>query len=154
MVRDSRYEDTRKSTALETLRIFLRGILSKNYTGWEVMEIFTTGVQASDSVFMVSWFERVNNPKLITSPFRASRAVSTQSWEIYLLLVHFICPNGREEALIPTTTLGELRHHALQLAIMFMAGIQQLSPGAYFLRQNMFPSICSVCQRTFWRLLQ
>ncbi|KAI0052510.1 hypothetical protein FA95DRAFT_1675192 [Auriscalpium vulgare] len=36
-----------------------------------------------------------------------------------------------------------LRHDVLQLVIIFMCGINQLSPGAYFLRRDMFPAIVS-----------
>ena len=32
----------------------------------------------------------------------------------------------------------------LQLAVVFMCGINQLSPGAYLLRGDLFPSIISV----------
>ncbi|KAH9997714.1 hypothetical protein BJV74DRAFT_826047 [Russula compacta] len=38
----------------------------------------------------------------------------------------------------------ELRHEVLQLAVIFMCGINQLSPGAYLLRGDIFPSIISV----------
>ena len=39
---------------------------------------------------------------------------------------------------------ASLRHEVLQLAIIFMCGINQLSPGAYFLRRDLFGSILSV----------
>ncbi|KAF8591954.1 hypothetical protein K439DRAFT_1401390 [Ramaria rubella] len=38
----------------------------------------------------------------------------------------------------------ELRHRVLQLALVFMCGVNQLSPGAYFLRRDIYPSITSV----------
>lgn len=40
--------------------------------------------------------------------------------------------------------LADLRHKALQLALTFMCGTNQLSPGAYFLRKDLFPSISQV----------
>ncbi|THH13581.1 hypothetical protein EW146_g6658 [Bondarzewia mesenterica] len=39
---------------------------------------------------------------------------------------------------------ASLRHEVLQLAIIFMCGINQLSPGAYFLRRDLFSSIISI----------
>lgn len=37
-----------------------------------------------------------------------------------------------------------LRHEVLQLAVVFMCGINQLSPGAYLLRGDLFPTIISI----------
>ncbi|KAJ6575294.1 hypothetical protein B0H19DRAFT_1128072 [Mycena capillaripes] len=37
----------------------------------------------------------------------------------------------------------EIRHQVLQFALIFMCGVGQLSPGAYFLRRDLFPSIVS-----------
>lgn len=37
-----------------------------------------------------------------------------------------------------------LRHQVLQLAVVFMCSISQLSPGAYFLRRDLFPCIAKV----------
>ena len=34
-----------------------------------------------------------------------------------------------------------MRHRVLQLAIIYASGINQLSPGAYFLRRDLFPSL-------------
>ncbi|KAI0275011.1 hypothetical protein BC834DRAFT_850678 [Gloeopeniophorella convolvens] len=39
---------------------------------------------------------------------------------------------------------AELRHEVLQLAIVFMCGINQLSPGAYLLRKDLSPAIVSL----------
>ncbi|KAI9512521.1 hypothetical protein F5148DRAFT_973492 [Russula earlei] len=39
---------------------------------------------------------------------------------------------------------SELRHEVLQLAVVFMCGINQLSPGAYLLRGDLFPAILSM----------
>jgi len=36
------------------------------------------------------------------------------------------------------------RHQALQLALVFVCGVNQLSPGAYFLRRDLFPGMVSV----------
>jgi hypothetical protein len=41
--------------------------------------------------------------------------------------------------------LASIRHRVLQLAVIFMCGVAQLSPGAYFLRRDLFPSIAAVC---------
>ncbi|KAJ7110039.1 hypothetical protein C8R44DRAFT_678676 [Mycena epipterygia] len=38
---------------------------------------------------------------------------------------------------------ADIRHQVLQLALIFMCGVGQLSPGAYFLRRDLFPSIVS-----------
>ncbi|KAI0734702.1 hypothetical protein C8Q72DRAFT_770467 [Fomitopsis betulina] len=38
----------------------------------------------------------------------------------------------------------DLRHQVLQLAVIMMSGISQLSPGAYFLRRDLFPSIVTI----------
>ncbi|CCM03132.1 uncharacterized protein FIBRA_05253 [Fibroporia radiculosa] len=38
----------------------------------------------------------------------------------------------------------DLRHQVLQLAIIFVSGVSQLSPGAYFLRRDLFPSIVTL----------
>ncbi|KAG5647778.1 hypothetical protein DXG03_008501 [Asterophora parasitica] len=46
------YDDLRKAHALETLVIVLRSILTKNFTGWEVMEVLAGGVGPADEVFM------------------------------------------------------------------------------------------------------
>ncbi|KAJ7751293.1 hypothetical protein DFH07DRAFT_745670 [Mycena maculata] len=35
----------------------------------------------------------------------------------------------------------DIRHQILQLALIFMCGVGQLSPGAYFLRRDLYPSI-------------
>ncbi|KAF5384911.1 hypothetical protein D9615_001292 [Tricholomella constricta] len=50
--RNSSYEDVRKAHALETLSIVLRYILTKNFTGWEAMEVLAGGVGHADEVFM------------------------------------------------------------------------------------------------------
>jgi hypothetical protein len=39
---------------------------------------------------------------------------------------------------------AELKHKVLQLALTFACGINQLSPGAYLLRQDLFPVIANV----------
>ncbi|OBZ78701.1 putative glycine dehydrogenase (decarboxylating), mitochondrial [Grifola frondosa] len=49
-----------------------------------------------------------------------------------------------DEILSDTTASVSLRHGALQLAVIFVCGISQLSPGAYFLRRDLFPSIVSL----------
>ncbi|KAH9836940.1 uncharacterized protein C8Q71DRAFT_796412 [Rhodofomes roseus] len=37
-----------------------------------------------------------------------------------------------------------IRHQVLQLAVIFVSGISQLSPGAYFLRRDLFPCIVTI----------
>lgn len=44
------------------------------------------------------------------------------------------------DAAAPTS----LRHQVLQLAVILVAGISQLSPGAYFLRRDLFPCIVTI----------
>ncbi len=46
--------------------------------------------------------------------------------------------------IIDAAFLAGLRHEVLQLAVVFMCGINQLSPGAYLLRGDLFPAIISV----------
>ncbi|KAI0654234.1 hypothetical protein C8Q70DRAFT_1048092 [Cubamyces menziesii] len=46
-----------------------------------------------------------------------------------------------DEVLGNTTLPASLRHEVLQMAVIFVCGISQLSPGAYFLRHDLFPSI-------------
>ncbi|KAI0964018.1 hypothetical protein AcW1_000938 [Taiwanofungus camphoratus] len=46
-----------------------------------------------------------------------------------------------DEILSDTTAPVRLRHQVLQLGVIFVCGISQLSPGAYFLRRDLFPSI-------------
>ncbi|KAF8528087.1 hypothetical protein BU17DRAFT_38749 [Hysterangium stoloniferum] len=36
------------------------------------------------------------------------------------------------------------KHRVLQLVLIFMCGVKQLSPGAYFLRRNLYPSLVSL----------
>ncbi|KAH9942957.1 hypothetical protein B0H21DRAFT_779789 [Amylocystis lapponica] len=42
---------------------------------------------------------------------------------------------------VPVCLRFSLRHQVLQLAVIFVCGISQLSPGAYFLRRDLFPCI-------------
>ena len=44
------------------------------------------------------------------------------------------------------TALAEMKHKVLQLALTFASGINQLSPGAYLLRRDLFPAITNVCE--------
>ncbi|KAI0639595.1 hypothetical protein C8Q77DRAFT_1044240 [Trametes polyzona] len=46
-----------------------------------------------------------------------------------------------DEVLSDTTASVSLRHEVLQMAVIFVCGISQLSPGAYFLRHDLFPCI-------------
>ncbi|KAK0465598.1 uncharacterized protein EV420DRAFT_1515077 [Desarmillaria tabescens] len=46
-----------------------------------------------------------------------------------------------DDALANANRSVTIRHQILQLGLTFMCGISQLSPGAYFLRRNLFPSI-------------
>ncbi|TFK56653.1 DUF1741-domain-containing protein [Heliocybe sulcata] len=103
--RSAAYDDPKKPNSLETLSVFCRCILSKDLTGWEVMEVFTGGVRGSDQFFM-TFVEMIDH-------------------------------------LIGDQAAGaSLRHQVIQLAIIFMCRIAQLSPGAYFLRRDLWPSIC------------
>ncbi|KAJ3834815.1 hypothetical protein F5878DRAFT_727952 [Lentinula raphanica] len=82
-------QTTKAIHALQSLCILIKSILSKNPTGWEVIQILS-GVD-----------------------------------------VHLKDDN------IPAMN----RHLAAQLALIFICGIGQMSPGAYFLRIDMYPSI-------------
>ncbi|KAI0756821.1 hypothetical protein C8Q80DRAFT_1091494 [Daedaleopsis nitida] len=46
-----------------------------------------------------------------------------------------------DEILRDTSASAGLRHEVLQLAVIFVCGISQLSPGAYFLQHDLFPCI-------------
>ncbi|KAI9065925.1 hypothetical protein FKP32DRAFT_1623459 [Trametes sanguinea] len=46
-----------------------------------------------------------------------------------------------DEILSNTSAPASLRHEVLQMAVIFVCGISQLSPGAYFLRHDLFPCI-------------
>ncbi|RDX51061.1 DUF1741-domain-containing protein [Lentinus brumalis] len=46
-----------------------------------------------------------------------------------------------DETLSNTSVSASLRHEVLQLAVIFVCGISQLSPGAYFLRHDLFSCI-------------
>ncbi|EJF66865.1 hypothetical protein DICSQDRAFT_47463 [Dichomitus squalens LYAD-421 SS1] len=46
-----------------------------------------------------------------------------------------------DDILSNTELSASLRHEMLQLAVIFVCGISQLSPGAYFLRHDLFPCI-------------
>ncbi|KAG9222529.1 hypothetical protein CCMSSC00406_0002864 [Pleurotus cornucopiae] len=61
-----------------------------------------------------------------------------QSDEYFMNFVVFI-----EETIVDTLIPARVRHQALQVALIYMCGIGQLSPGAYFLRRNLFPSIAT-----------
>jgi hypothetical protein len=43
----------------------------------------------------------------------------------------------------------ETRQQALELGLVFVCSISQLSPGAYFLRRNMFPAIVNASVSLF-----
>ncbi|KAI0361420.1 hypothetical protein OH77DRAFT_1392058 [Trametes cingulata] len=46
-----------------------------------------------------------------------------------------------DDVLSNTSASASLRHEVLQMAVTFVCGISQLSPGAYFLRHDLFPCI-------------
>uniref|UniRef100_A0A0W0FAR2 Putative conserved protein UP6 n=1 Tax=Moniliophthora roreri TaxID=221103 RepID=A0A0W0FAR2_MONRR len=97
-------DPSKRGNAFQTLIILTRCLLSKNLSGWEIMEIFAGGTSKSDTVFMQ--FTGVIN-----------------------------------EVLVDPDSPANIRHQALQLALVFMCGVGQLSPGAYFLRRDLFPSL-------------
>ncbi|KZT75029.1 hypothetical protein DAEQUDRAFT_807295 [Daedalea quercina L-15889] len=49
-----------------------------------------------------------------------------------------------DEILGDSNAPASLRHQVLQLAVVFVSGISQLSPGAYFLRRDLFPAIVTI----------
>ncbi|KAH9898211.1 hypothetical protein C8Q73DRAFT_834250 [Cubamyces lactineus] len=71
-------------------------------------------------------------------------------WEVMELFAGGVSDSDRvfngltsaiDEVLGNTTHSASLRHEVLQMAVIFVCGISQLSPGAYFLRHDHFPSI-------------
>lgn len=51
------------------------------------------------------------------------------------------------------TATPELKHGALQLGLVLVAGLAQLSPGAYFLRTDLFPAVVDVCRILFYDVI-
>lgn len=51
-----------------------------------------------------------------------------------------------------TVAVASIRHQVLQLAVVFVCGIGQLSPGAYLLRRDLFPAIATVSAYRITRL--
>ena len=51
---DGRIDERKRLHAATTLSVLSRSLLSKNFAGWEVMEVFAGGVSGSDAVFKVS----------------------------------------------------------------------------------------------------
>lgn len=49
-------DDPVKRNALETLVIFVRCLLAKQMSGWEIMDVFAGGVVESDTLFAVRIF--------------------------------------------------------------------------------------------------
>ena len=53
----ARYDDPKKSHAVQLMTVVTRGLLSKNdLAGWEVMELFAGEVNQSDEFFNVFMF--------------------------------------------------------------------------------------------------
>lgn len=44
--------------------------------------------------------------------------------------------------------VAAVRHQTLQLGLVFMCGISQISPGAYFLRRDVFHALATACNLT------
>ncbi|KAI0801082.1 hypothetical protein C8Q74DRAFT_1240211 [Fomes fomentarius] len=103
-LRSENVGEAKKAHAAATLGAFSRGLLSKNFAGWEVMEVFAGGVSGSDAFF-----------EDLTTAI--------------------------DNVLSDRSTSASLRHEVLQLAVIFVCGLSQLSPGAYFLRHDLFPCI-------------
>ncbi|KAL0579454.1 hypothetical protein V5O48_002560 [Marasmius crinis-equi] len=59
-----------------------------------------------------------------------------KSDQLFMLFIAVV-----EEVLVDSNAPETIRHQALQLALVFMCGVGQLSPGAYFLRKDLFPSL-------------
>ena len=122
----SEFNDPRKVHALETFSTASRCILVKHLEGWEVMTVFAGEVGKSDKFFMVGGAPRLH-----------------QGW---------IDMTSAEQGLISTiagcicdqAATSKLKHSALQLALILVSGLGQLSPGAYFLRTDLFPAIVDV----------
>ncbi|KAF9074812.1 hypothetical protein BDP27DRAFT_1380923 [Rhodocollybia butyracea] len=108
------HTSTRSTHALESLCILTKCILVKNLSGWEIIEVFAGSARESDTVF-----------RSFTS----------------LVDVHLrdetIPGNLQPSALLCAGN----RHLALQLALIFLCGVGQLSPAAYFLRKDLYHSL-------------
>ncbi|KAJ3977857.1 hypothetical protein EV361DRAFT_943954 [Lentinula raphanica] len=118
-------QTTKAIHALQSLCILIKSILSKNPTGWEVIQILSGGAKESDGLFMsltslVDLHLKDDNIPGIDYP------------------LNLIC---RGEAQTLTFAIAMNRHLAAQMALIFICGIGQMSPGAYFLRIDMYPSI-------------
>ncbi|KAJ7597517.1 hypothetical protein C8J56DRAFT_321871 [Mycena floridula] len=61
-----------------------------------------------------------------------------QSDKLFMDLASFI-----EEGISDPSVPVSIRHQTIQLAVIFMCGVAQMSPGAYFLRRDLFPSIAA-----------
>lgn len=106
--RTARYDDSKKSHAIQVMTVLTRCLLCKgDLAGWEVMELFAGGVNQSDKFF--------------------NQFASTIG-----------------DLLRDDDAPVELRHEVLQLAVVFMCGVNQLSPGAYLLRKDLFPAIVAL----------
>ena len=128
-------DDTRKNGAAITLQVFMRSMLSKNLAGWEVMEVFAGDVGASDGVFMVG----------PCSPLEDSTATLSWTPQEYATIVDEVLGNAAYPRMFVTLLhcfthshqrTVSLRHAILQSCVVFMCGINQLSPGACII----FPS--------------
>ena len=120
----SESDDPRKIHALETFSATARCILAKNLEGWEVMTVFAGEIGQSDRFFMVGG-----------APFFHKAVGVDIQQESISTIDRCICDG---------TATADLKHSALQLALVLVAGLAQLSPGAYFLRTDLFPAVVEV----------
>ncbi|KZV99039.1 hypothetical protein EXIGLDRAFT_831813 [Exidia glandulosa HHB12029] len=109
--RDASPEQPQKRNALETLSIMLRALLTKNFSGWEIMEVLAGSVGDADAV-LTSFVETIN------------QLVSDASTPL------------------------PFRRRALQIGLLFMCGVNQLSPGAFFIRAIEFLPVSLSTLRT------
>lgn len=89
------------------------------------MEVFAGSAKESDVVFMAL-------TSLVDDHLKNDN-ISSEGPFLFSLM---------DETLM--TPKASNRHLALQLALIFCSGVGQLSPGAYLLRKNLYPSIVCV----------
>ncbi len=120
--RTLQHDPTKSAHALETLCILTRTLLAKNLNGWEIMEVFAGGTKESDLVFM--------SLTSLVEDYLKDDTIPGES-----LCTDSKGHNNRYEL------KASNRHRALQLALIFMCSVNNLSPGAYFLRKDIFPAL-------------
>lgn len=100
-----------------------------------MMTVFAGEVGKSDRFFMVGGARRFHQGRTDMTPAEQ---------ELISTVADCIC----DQAAAPG-----LKHTALQLALVLVSGLGQLSPGAYFLRTDLFPAIVDVRRILFYDVI-